>query len=233
MIRALALAVVFAVVAAAPADAAILSREDATELAQSLAEASEEQDICYGWEVENDFSGSSDIGSSTGGPGQLLNKSARGCEDGYVLLEGNIHYACDTCEDEDSASIGIDSNLENPPTPEDLEALGLDVAGLYGDNDDTTLVNMVNALPLIAADRGNEPYLEYEQATTVPATDHATNKPGSDFLRDTWIQLVLFVGLILGGPGFYFYKRSQTKEFRLSPQAQQQTTPTSVPPPAN
>jgi hypothetical protein len=43
----------------------------------------------------------------------------------------------------------------------------------------------------------------------VPAADHATNKPGSDTLRDTWVWLVLCAALILGGPGFYLYKRAQ------------------------
>lgn len=224
MIRAIALAVVLAAVLAAPAHAGILTPDDATELAQSLAEAQEEQGICYGWQIDNDFSSSSDVGSSTGGPDQPLTRSARECEKGYVQLVGQIHYACNSCEDEDSASVAIDSDLDDPPTVKDLEGLGLDGGDLTGDKDDTTLVNMVNALPLIAADRGNAPYVAYEPATQVPATDRATNKPGSDLLRDDWFKLVLFGGLILAAPGFYLYKRSQ------QPPARSDEPPAPAPP---
>ncbi len=134
------------------------------------------------------------------------------CTKGYVVLDGSISYACESCESEDSARVSIASNLPNPPTVGDLEDLGLKAGDLTGDNDDTTLVNMVNALPLLVADRGNAPYIEYEQAAPadVPPADRATGKPGSDVLRDSWFLLVLCGGLILAGPGFYLYKRSQT-----------------------
>ena len=195
---------------AAPAQAGIVSDEDAAELAQTLAEAQEEQDVCYGWNVTNNFSPTSDVGSSTGGPGVPLAPTQAACPKGAVILEGDIDYACGSCESSDSASVSISSgNLANPPTVKDLEGLGLNAGDLTGDNDDTTLVNMVNALPLLVADRGNAPYVEYEQATTVPAADHATDKPGSDLLRDSWLGLLFFGGLILAGPGFFFYKRSQ------------------------
>ena len=127
-----------------------------------------------------------------------------------MILQGDIDYACDSCESSDSASVSIAAGgLANPPTVDDLEGLGLKAGDLTGDNDDTTLVNMVNALPLLVADRGNAPYVEYEQTTTVPPADHATDKPGSDLLRDSWLGLLFFGGLVLAGPGFYFYKRSQ------------------------
>jgi len=205
--RALVVATALTFAMTAPAHAGILPDADAAELAQSLAEAQAEQDVCYGWSVGNNFDISGDIGSGSGGPGTAVDRAA--CTRGFVELGGNIDYACDSCESEDSARVTIESNLPNPPTVQDLEALGLKAGALTGDSDDTTLVNMVNALPLLVADRGNAPYLEYEQTKTVPATDRATNKPGSDFMRDSWIQLVLFGGLILGGPGFYLYKRSQ------------------------
>ena len=47
-----ALALAMLVVPVAPAGAApILDDGDATELANALAEATEEQGVCYGWEV--------------------------------------------------------------------------------------------------------------------------------------------------------------------------------------
>ena len=230
MTRALALAaaLALALAIAAPAQAGILAPEDAAELAQSLAEAQEEQDVCYGWRVTNNFDGTPDVGSGTGGPGAAM--VAPGCKRGWVMLEGYIEYACGSCESEDSASVAISSSFGGGPTAQDLEDLGLKGGALTGDDDDTTLINMVNALPLLVADRGLAPYLEYEQTATVPATDHATNKPGSDFIRDTWIRLVLFVALILAGPGFYLYKRRQARENApLPPPAY---VPTSAPPPA-
>jgi hypothetical protein len=192
----------------APAQAGIVSAQDAAELAQDLADAQEEQDVCYGWNVTNNFS-SDDVGSSTGGPGVALVPDQRTCPKGAVILRGNIDYSCSSCESSDSASVSIASNLPNPPTVDDLERLGLKAGALTGDDDDTTLVNMVDALPLLVADRGNAAYVGYEPAKTVPAADHATGKPGSDLMRDSWLGLLFFGGLILAGPGFFLYKRSQ------------------------
>jgi hypothetical protein len=203
---AIALAVALAAPAPAPAPAGILTPEDAAELAQSLAEAQEEQSICYGWWV---FSNTQELGSSTGGPGRRLTRQLQTCTRGFVELSADINYSCESCESEDSASVSIDSNLPNPPTVDDLEDLGLKAGALTGDKDDTTLVNMVNALPLLAADRGNAPYVPYEPAVAVPATDRPTDKPGSDLLRDSWVWLVVFGALILGGPSLYLYKRAQ------------------------
>jgi hypothetical protein len=203
------IALLLAVTLVAPAQAGIVSPEDAAELAQTLAEAQDEQDVCYGWDVSNNFSDTNDVGASTTGPGTKLIPIPSLCPKGAVILQGNIDYACGSCDSSDTASISIAASLPNPPTVSDLEGLGLKAGDLTGDNDDTTLVNMVNALPLLVADRGNAPYVPYEQTKTVPAADHATGKPGSDLLRDTWIQLVLFGGLIIVGPGFYFYKLAQ------------------------
>jgi hypothetical protein len=194
---------------ATPAQAGILANEDAAELAQSLADAQEDQGICYGWNVTNNFDGVPDVGSSAYGPGVPLQSLLTGCKLGYIQLTGSIDYACDSCDSSDSASVSIDSSFAAAPTAEDLEALGLDAGDLTGDDDDTTLINMVNALPLLAADRALAPYLAYEPATDVPVADHATGKPGSDLLRDTWPLLALCGFLIVAGPGFYFYKRLQ------------------------
>lgn len=209
MIRALLLAVVLALLAAVPAQAGILAPGDAADLAQSLADAQEEQEVCYGWEVRNNFSETDDLGSSTGGPDRALvpTLGTQGCAKGFVVLRGDVNYSCDSCESEDSASVSIAAvGMASPPTVGDLEAIGLKAGDLTGDKDDTTLINMVEALPLLVADRGNAPYLPYEPATGVPAADHATGKPGSDFLREEWGFLLLFGVLLLGGPGYYIYR---------------------------
>ena len=240
MIRALGLALLLALtVFAAPATAGVLSLGDATDLAQSLAEAEDDQDICYGWRVTNNFDGLPDVGSSSG-PGRLLVKFGRSsastgvsCSKGYVELQGDIHYSCGSCESEDSASVSIDSNLDDPPTVGDLERLGLKAGDLTGDKDDTTLVNMVEALPLLAADRGNAAYVAYEPAKTVPTADHATGKPGSDFLRESWIWLVLCGAAILGGPTFYLYRRAQADAVReREPRRRRKPRPPTETPPS-
>ncbi len=198
-------------VGAVPAQAGIVSPEDASELAQTLAEAQEDQDVCYGWNVTNNFSTS----SATSGPRRAgrASRSPRRrarARRARSSSKATSSYSCGSCESSDSASVSISSgNLANPPTVDDLEDMGLKAGDLTGDNDDTTLVNMVNALPLLVADRGNAPYVEYEQTTTVPVGDHATDKPGSDLLRESWLGLVFFGGLVLAGPGFFLYKRSQ------------------------
>ncbi len=219
-LRALALGALLALALAAPAQAGIVAPEDAAELAQTLAEAQEEQDICYGWAVGNNFDSSGDLGNSRTGPNQQFIEIPGTCPKGYVVLNGDIRYACESCESEDSASVSIDSNLPDPPTVKDLESLGLKAGDLTGDKDDTTLINMVNALPLLAAERGNAPYVAYEEAKAVPAQDHPTDKPGSDFLRDAWLKLVLFGGLVVTGPMFFLYKRGQTKSARAKGKTQ-------------
>jgi hypothetical protein len=238
--RAIVVALLLGLALAGSAQAGVVSDEDAAELAQTLAEAQEEQDVCYGWNVTNNFSGSNDVGSSTLGPGQpLIVVGPSSCSKGSVILTGNIDYSCGSCESEDSASVSIESNLANPPTVDDLKDLGLNAGSLTGDDDDTTLINMVNALPLIVADRGNAPYVEYAATKDVPATDKATNTPGSDFIRDSWLQLVLCFGLIVGAVIVYFRKRGQSKPKRAvappaapPPPPPAATGPESSPPPS-
>jgi hypothetical protein len=204
----------------APALAGILAPEDATEAAQSLADAQSEQDVCYGWSIDNDFGSPPDVGSSTGGPNVPLNLGE--CRR-YVVLVGDIHYACGSCEDSDSAGVAIDTNLTPPPTEKDLENLGLDAGELTGDNDDVTLLNMIGALPLLASQTGAVPALPAETPASVPAGDVPTNGPGSDFMREAGLKLVLFVVLLLGGPLLWRYKRKQEAGTRRTPRSRPST----------
>ena len=203
----------------AGAQAGILTPEDAAEAANVLAEAQEEQDVCYGWQISNDFDYAPDIGSSVGGPDRPLDLAQ--CQR-YVLLTGNIHYACSSCEDSDSASVDVQSNLPSPPTKQGLADLGLDEGDLTGDNDDVTLVNMIEALPLLAAQSGAAPPVPVETPASVPAADTPTNKPGSDFMRESWLKLVFFVFLIVAGAWFWWYRRdAERKEQRRQERNQQ------------
>ena len=189
---------------AAPAQA-LLDPPDAAELANALAEARAEQDVCYGWDVSGD---QLNVGSSDG-PGVPVNPNT--CER-YVILQVTVDYACGSCESEDSASFAVLSNVPNPPTTSDLKNLGYDTGDLLGDKDDEALFNMTEALPLLTAEKGSVAFVPYEPATNVPATDKATNSPGSDFFRDHWLGLILFLVLVLAGPILFLYRRSQDRK---------------------
>ncbi len=195
---------------AAPAEAAeILAPADATELAQTLAEAQEEQDICYGWNVTGD---ASSTGSSIGGPGAMLIPSVN-CEKGFVLFRASVIYECGSCDSGDTVTAVIESSFPNAPRVNQLEDLGYDLGDLAGDDDDKALTEMVSALPLLVAERGLAPFVEFEQpaAADVPASDRPTNSPGSDKLRAMLAPGALGLLLILCGIGWWLYKRGQHK----------------------
>lgn len=181
----------------------IMEPADQAELAQSLADAQAEQGICYGWDVT--LNGVHvDAGSSVSGPGEPPSRAE--C-DRFAVLVADIVWTCDSCEEEDSAGFDVESNLDNVPTREDLLALGYTDADLVGDEDDVTLFEMVGALPLLAAQRGNAEPVAFETPSAVPASDRPENSPGSDFLRNRWPVLLLCVGLIALGPAFLLFAR--------------------------
>lgn len=211
----LALLLALALLAASPAaaHAGIVEPADAEELANALADAEEEQDVCYGWQITNNFSATQDYGNSRTGPGEPL--PAGMCER-YVVLDGSITYTCEACEGSDTADVSIVSNVPNAPTAGDLQRLGYSADALVGDEDDTTLINMVNALPLLVAERGIAPFLPVETPQSVPASDTPTDKPGSDFLRAAGPGLLVFGFLTLCAPLFWFYKRGQEAQRRAT-----------------
>jgi hypothetical protein len=181
----------------------IMEPGDQAELAQSLADAQAEQGVCYGWDVE--LNGARvDVGSSTGGPGTPL--STAECPK-WAVLTAVIRWTCESCEEEDSAYFEVDSNLDDPPTRQDVLDLGYSDADLVGDEDDTTLFEMTGALPLLAAQRGNADPVPFETPGEVAAADRPEGSPGSDFLRTKWPQLLLCVGLIALGPGYLIFAR--------------------------
>ena len=185
---------------AAPAVATpVLDEADAAELAQALAEATEVQDVCYGWRVDlrDDSGGPSgdDVGSSRG-PDVALDTAA--CPR-WVLLDGAIHYTSEASEFEDDAAVRVTSNLSPAPTTADLRDLGV-TGSLTDEDNDVVLLNMVEALPLAVAGNGQAPYVEFETAQTpVAGQGEPTGTPGSDVLRQWWPLMVLCVLAILAG----------------------------------
>jgi hypothetical protein len=188
----------------------VLDAADATELAQALADATDEQDVCYGWRVNVQDDGGGENGADVGsnfGPGVPLDQLR--CAK-WVELTGSIHYTSESSESEDDSSVSLESNLSNPPTEADLGDIGAGTGGgffasspLTGDDNDVVLANMVRALPLLVAERGEAPYVAFETSTEPAAVQgDPTNKPGPDVLRERWPTLVFAIVLILGGMGW-------------------------------
>lgn len=194
-------------VLATPASAGpLLSDGDAAELAQSLAEATAEQDVCYGWRVDvSDSSGGPsgiDVGSGAGPGIGVTDAENAGCTR-VVELFGSVRFTCESCEADDSSNATVVSTLPNGPRIGDLEALGLDGGDLKGDDGDVVLANMVGALPIVAASKGAAPELEADALTGptgAAARDRATGSPRvPDWLRESWLALAVCLLAILGG----------------------------------
>lgn len=183
-----------------PAHAAsgFLAPEDAVELAGTLAEASEVQGVCYGWRVEVSGTASIlDVGSSAGDGVSVA--EAPGCTE-YVEYVAQINYTSEFSESEDSAGYDVVSNVPGAPTRDDLESLGISGGDLLGENDDSTVLNAVLALPALAAEKGVATPLELEpNAEAIPASDGPTDSPGSDFLRENIWLLLLAGAAVVGG----------------------------------
>ena len=168
--------------------APLLDPADAAELAQTLAEATAEQDVCYGWEVEvvDDSGGPSGVeAGSSQGPGRPLDRTR--CPR-YAVLVAGVVYEGEWSESEDSVSaFGIDSNLERPPTADQLADLGYPPDSLLSEQDDQAIIDMAGVLPLLVAEAGLAPYVPFEEQTEpIPAADRPTNSPGSDWWRNYW-----------------------------------------------
>ena len=202
MIRTLLAALALAALLPAAASAAVLEQADATELAQSLAEATEAQDVCYGWRVAvRDPSGAEDgldVGSSLG-PGRDVEPARPECRR-YAVLVADVIYTSEFEEAEDSASWSIDANLGKPPTVRELDALGYSADDLLGDDNDLAIINATGALPQLVADHGEAPPVPFETSARPPGVSgEATGSPGSDFLRQNGPLVALCAILVLAG----------------------------------
>lgn len=196
------LATVGALAPAAHAD--VLAPEDQTELAQLLADATEEQGVCYGWHAQvsdpSGGEGSDDTGSSFG-PDTALQDAADAdqCTE-VVELEASLYYTSSTSEADDSASVTVRTS-SGSISFEDVKRLGYDEDDLLGDKDDLALFNMVAGLPLLAAEAGLTDPVPFESPTEEELEEAAkeapTNSPRSDWWRMYWWVPVL--GVPLGG----------------------------------
>lgn len=204
---AMTLALTLSVVLASPAVALpVLEKADADELVTLLAEATEEQDVCYGWRIqvsdEGGVSSGVDLGSSLG-----LDKGPESCAR-FVQLVGQIRYTSETSESADSASWRLETNIPTGPRTPDLERAGYSADSLVGARDDVSLFNATLVLPLLTAEAGAAPPIVAEpDAQPVAPGDMPTGRSGSDWLRQNGGVLaaggvVVAAGLGWAGYGF-------------------------------
>lgn len=201
----LAAALLVPLLVAAPAAAAnpVLDPEDDAEVAAALAEATELQDVCYGYVLAVDDGDTGEWGgtyaSSSAGEG-VRAAEASGCDDGVVELVARITYTSDFSEAEDSAAWDLVSDVPGLSIS-DVEDQGLSSGDLLDDGASaTTLRQAVLSLPRLAAERGGlEPVVSEPNASPLPDGAAPTGSPGSDWLREHLVLLGLSVAAVLAG----------------------------------
>ena len=201
----LAAALLVPLLVAAPASAANpgLDPEDDAEVVAALAEATEVQDVCYGYVLAVDDGDTGEWGgtyaASSAGEGVRATE-ADGCRNGVVELVARITYTSDFSEAEDSASWDLVSDVPGLSIS-DVEDQGLSSGDLLDDGASAaTLQNAVLSLPRLAAERaGLQPVVLEPNAAPLPEGAEPTGSPGSDWLRENLVLLALSVGAVLAG----------------------------------
>ncbi|MGH4012593.1 MAG: hypothetical protein ACRDSL_01370 [Pseudonocardiaceae bacterium] len=209
--------------AAAQADP-VFEPADAQNLADLLADATEAQDVCYGWTVRVIDQGAGSRAQSTGsnfGPGRSLGSAGGACR--YrVEFTADITYPSSYSEFEDSASWSVTSRPRGGPGTADLDRLGLVEEGdLIGDDPDVAVARAVAALPQLAARAGIAPALAATPASSAPPdVGSLADSPGSDYLRRAGGLLALGVALLAGGVAFgaFALYRSRSRGGSAQPQ---------------
>jgi hypothetical protein len=200
IVAAIAVVAASLVLPAPPAGALpILDPGDAIELANTLAEATEEQGVCYGWIVTVQDDGGSlsgvDRGSSLG-PDSDPNAAA--CAPRVVFV-ADLHYTSSMSESPDSATYHLESTLPGFDA-RSLDPLGVSGSALLGGRDDLTVINATGLLPVLVAEQGLAPPVPAEETVgTIPATDRPTGKPSSDRLRTHGVAFGFAGFLVFGG----------------------------------
>lgn len=201
----LGLALLVLVTLAAPALAAnpVLDPEDDADVAAALAEATEVQDVCYGYRLTvSDFDTGEWGGTyaaSSGGEGVPASQ-ADGCDGGVVELVASIVYESSFSEAEDSASWRLDSTLPEL-TISDVEDVGPSADQLLDDDGSATaLLNAVLSLPRLASEQaGLAPVVLEPHTSPLPEGARPDDSPGSDWLRENGALLALSVAAVLAG----------------------------------
>ena len=197
-------ALVVAVATPAAAEDPVLDAESRAEVVTSLADALEEQGICYGYDlvVDDDDGGRWDgrwIETSLGEDTDI--KADTRCPK-WVELSAAVHYTSGSSESEDNASWDVLGNFAGVPTTDQLAALDLHARDLADDGRAfSTMSNAVLALPLLVAEQGGAKPVPLDASPSpAPAEAAATGRPGSDWWRENGVKVgVLCVLLVTAG----------------------------------
>jgi hypothetical protein len=191
-------------VCAAPAGLAagmagsFLAPEDAEELAQALAEATEDQDVCYGWQIRVDDQENGrrtqDVGSNLG-----VGRPAAGAPEcpRQVTLVAEVTWTSAASESEDSSQVEIVATGVEAPTAEEVNDAGIPLGDLAKDDGDAVAYNATAVLPLLVAEHGEAEPIALEDSTeALPASDRPTGSPHSDWVREN-LPLLVVCGLLI------------------------------------
>ena len=208
-----ALLVLLAVPAAA--ENPVLDADGDADVAASLAEATEVQGVCYGYELRVDdqdtavYSGT--FASSSLGAGTRASAADPRCDGEVVELVATMTYTSSFSEAEDFADLQLSSTLPEL-TIQDVEALGFSSDDLLDDGrSERTLLNAVLLLPRLATEQaGKEPGVLEPNTAALPADARPTNTPGSDWLRENGPLLGFCVLLVLAGVVLLLMSRRPT-----------------------
>jgi hypothetical protein len=171
----------------------VVDAADRVEIASSLAEATEETGVCFGYVLTL---GSASEQASSAGPDR--SPTGADCPKGAVLARISLVYTAESSESEDSASVSVESSVSGLPSSvvrRRLDDLGvLDEGSLLGDQDDVAVRNLAVSLPLTLDDA--VPAQEAAPAAAAPNGDRLTGSPGSDWVR-AHLVTVLIAGTVL------------------------------------
>lgn len=187
---------------------ALLEEGDAIELANKLAEATEDQGVCYGWLVSIDDQDRGFLADQGSSLGPTVSPNDPACTPSVVFV-AQLLYTSELSDASDTASIRVDSTLPGLDlTGDDFAPFGVNGRALLGEKDDVALVNAVSALPLLVAEAGLAPAVQPEQTTgTIPAADRPTGGGMSDRMRTYGSLYFIGILLILGGIGWFVVAR--------------------------
>jgi hypothetical protein len=184
---------------------AVVDPADRTEIAQSLAEATTETGVCFGYVLQMTgvtYGGQDFEQASNGGPD--TEPGSGSCPKGTVSAQITINYTSDSSEREDSASVGVTSTVPGLSSGvarrrlEDLDLL--DEGALLGNDDDVAVRNLAVALPLTLNDA--VPAEDVAPATAAaPNGDRLIGSPGSDWVRAHLVTVLIGAVLLVGGLG--------------------------------
>ena len=203
-----AVLVALAIATAAPAAAEnpVYDADTAADMAAGLAEATEVQGVCYSVVLQvSDPSGQWHGVYVVSSAGVDLPPPPTGCK-GLVQLRAFLEYVPEYSEGADTASWVVESSFGGVSTA-DLERNGLSATKLLDDAEsEQVLLNATLALPRLTAevDKAVPPIVLTPATASPPSDARATDRPGSDRLRQHRSSLIVLGLIALGGLGWAY-----------------------------